>query len=93
MLTGEKDIKAKLLSKVKAENAISDRAIKQNKLAQNKKDEKHKNMRKEREDLVEKIENINDKIIATEWHYDVELRKYNDPKLILNEQKKTHAYK
>ena len=56
-------------------------------------DEKHKNMRKEREDLVGEIETVNDKIIATEWHYDVELRKYNDPKLILNEQKKTHSYK
>ena len=33
MLTGEKDIKGKVLSKVKTENAISDRAIKQNKLA------------------------------------------------------------
>lgn len=50
-------------------------------------------MRKEREDLVGEIETVNDKIIATEWHYDVELRKYNDPKLILNEQKKTHSYK
>ena len=71
MLTSEKDIKGKVLSKVKTENAISDRAIKQNKLAQNKKDEKHKNMRKERADLVEKIDGINKKIIDTTWHHDV----------------------
>lgn len=82
-----------MLSKVKTENAISDRAIKQNKLAQNKKDEKHKAMRNERSDLVDQIDGVNKKIIETQWNYDVQLRKFNDPKLILNEQKKTHAYK
>ena len=60
-----------MLSKVKTENAISDRAIKQNKLAQNKKDEKHKAMRNERSDLVDQIDGVNKKIIETQWNYDV----------------------
>ena len=50
-------------------------------------------MRQEREELIGKIDTVNNKIIETEWHHDVELRKFNDPKLILNEQKKTHSYK
>ena len=50
-------------------------------------------MRNERNDLIDKIEGVNKKIIETQWNFDVQLRKYNDPKLILNEQKKTHAYK
>ena len=50
-------------------------------------------MRNERNDLVDKIEDVNKQIIATQWNFDVQKRKFNDPKLILNEQKKTHAYK
>ena len=45
MLAADKDVKSKLLSKIRGENAVSDRAIKQNKLAQNKKDEKNKKLR------------------------------------------------
>ena len=70
MLTTEREIKSKLLSKIRAENAISDRAIKQNKLAQNKKDEAHKALRAERNDLREDLDKTNEEIIAQSWLLD-----------------------
>ena len=63
MLTGEKVVKSQLLSKIRAENAISDRAIKQNKLSQNKKDEEHKKLRSERNNLKEDLDEVNTTII------------------------------
>ena len=59
MLTAERESKSKLLSKIRAENAISDRAIKQNKLAQNKKDERHKELRNIRYDMREDLDKTN----------------------------------
>ena len=64
ILTTEREIKNKLLSKIRAENAISDRAIKQNKLAQNKKDERHKELRNVRNDLKEDLKKTNEDIMT-----------------------------
>lgn len=82
MLTTERETKSKLLSKIRAENAISDRAIKQNKLAQNKKDEAHKALRAERNELREDLDKTNEEIIAQSWLLDQETRRYNDKGLL-----------
>lgn len=59
------------MSKLKGDNAISDRAIKQAKLAQSKKDEKVKNMKEERDRLHEDVELLNDEILKKSWIKDV----------------------
>ena len=93
MLTTEREQKSKLLSKIRAENAISDRAIKQNKLAQNKKDEAHKALRAERNELREDLDKTNEEIIAQSWLLDQETRRYNDKGLLQRHVRETMALK
>jgi len=93
MLAAEKDVKSKLLSKIRGENAVSDRAIKQNKLAQNKKDEKNKKLRQERTDLKEKLDEVNSQIIDQSLTCDRETRKFNDRGLLQRHVRETMALK
>ena len=93
MLAAEKDVKSKLLSKIRGENAVSDRAIKQNKLAQNKKDEKNKKLRQERAELKEKLDEVNAQIIEQSLTFDRETRKFNDKGLLQRHVRETMALK
>jgi len=93
MLAAEKDVKSKLLSKIRGENAVSDRAIKQNKLAQNKKDEKNKKLRQVRTDLKEHLDEVNDKTIDQMLTCDRETRKFNDRGLLQRHVRETMALK
>ena len=78
------------LSKLKGDNAISDRAIKQAKLAQSKKDEKLRNMKEERDQLHTDVEELNDKILKMSWIKDCETRKLNDKNLTKKAQAETN---
>ena len=78
------------LSKLKGDNAISDRAIKQAKLAQSKKDEKQRNMKEERDQLHTDVEDLNDKILKMSWIKDCETRKLNDKNLTKKAQAETN---
>ena len=78
------------LSKLKGDNAISDRAIKQAKLAQSKKDEKLRNMKEERDQLHTDVEDLNDKILKMSWIKDCETRKLNDKNLTKKAQAETN---
>ena len=93
MLTVERESKSKLLSKFRAENAISDRAIKQNKLAQNKKDERHKELRNLRATLREELDKTNLTIIEKSWLLDCETRRYFDKGLLQRMVRETMGLK
>ena len=78
------------LSRLKGDNAISDRAIKQGKLAQSKKDEKMKEMKEEREALHEDVDLLNKEILKHSWTKDVQTRKLNDRNLTKKAQAETN---
>jgi len=59
------------LTRLKGDNAISDRAIKQGKLAQSKKDEKTKEMKEERDMLHDDVDILNDENLKLSWTKDV----------------------
>ena len=93
MLTGERDFKAKLLTKIRAENAISERAKKQNALAKNKRDEARKALRLIRDGLNQDLNATNKEIIEQSWLLDQETRRYNDKDLLNKTVKETMGLK
>lgn len=70
ILLSEKKSQTEVLAKVKTENAQSDRAIKQGKLAMSKKEAKTKEKKEERDHLHEDIEHLNDEILKNSWTLD-----------------------
>lgn len=78
-----------MLSKLKADNAISDRAIKQGKLAMSKKEAANKELKEERDRLHEDIEHLNDEILKNAWILDKLKRKLNDRNLTKKAQAET----
>ena len=89
MLAADKDKNSKLLAKIRADNAVSDRAIKQNKLAQNKKDEHHKNLREIRQELRKELEDTNAKIFTKSWKLNRETARFNDKDLMRRMNRET----
>ena len=81
ILISEKKSQAELLSKLKADNAISDRAIKQGKLAMSKKEAANKELKEERDRLHEDVDILNDQILKDSWTLDKQKRKLNDRNL------------
>jgi hypothetical protein len=67
VLVVEKKLQTEVLSKLKADNAISDRAIKQGKLAASKKEAANRELREERDRLHEDVEILNKEILADSW--------------------------
>ena len=65
MLVTEKKVEAEVLTKLRGDNAISDRNIKQAKLAQNKKEKAHKELREEKEKLWNNYEKLSKDLLAT----------------------------
>ena len=65
MLVAEKKVEAEVLTKLRGDNAISDRNIKQAKLAQNKKEKAHKELREEKEKLWASYEKLSKDLLAT----------------------------
>lgn len=70
VLVAEKKSQAETLSKLKADNAISDRAIKQGKLAMSKKEAANKELKEERDRLHEDVDLLNDQILKDSWTLD-----------------------
>ena len=70
-----------MVSKLKADNAISDRAIKQGKLAMSKKEAATKELKEARDRLHEDVELLNGEILKDSWTLDQEKRKLNDRNL------------
>jgi len=60
VLQDEKKINTETLSKLKADNAVSDRAIKQGKLAMSKKESANKELKEERDRLAGDVEELNE---------------------------------
>ena len=60
ILQDEKKINTETLSKLKADNAVSDRAIKQGKLAMSKKESANKELKEERDRLAGDVEELNE---------------------------------
>ena len=81
VLLAEKKTQTEILSKLKADNAISDRAIKQGKLAASKKDAANKELKEERDRLHEDVEILNKEVLADSWTLDKQKRKLNDRNL------------
>ena len=81
LLLEEKKQLGETLSKLRGDNAISDRAIKQGKLAASKKEEANKQLREERERLHEDIEELSAEIFALGWEKDLQLRKLHSKDL------------
>ena len=71
ILTVEKKILAEKCSKLKADNAVSDRAIRQGALAASKKEAAEKELREERRRLHEDITILNEEILTDSWTKDV----------------------
>ena len=89
ILLAEKKTDNEVMSKLKSENLISDRAIKQGKLAQSKKEAEQKKLKEQRERLHEDVEILNTKILADSWTKDVETRKKDDRNLTKRAQAET----
>lgn len=60
VLQDEKKINTESLSKLKADNAVSDRAIKQGKLAMSKKESANKELKEERDRLHGDVDELNE---------------------------------
>lgn len=80
---------AETLSRLKSENAVSDRALRQAKLAQSKKDEADRKLKEERDKLHDEVDKLNDGILADSWMKDKEIRRRDDPHLTKKAQKET----
>ena len=70
ILQAEQKVLNDTLAHLKGDNAISDRAIKQGKLAQSKKDEKVKEMKEQRDRLHEDVDILNAEILKLSWTKD-----------------------
>lgn len=81
------------LSRFRGDNAISDRAIKQSKLAQSKKDAIKKEKNEERNELHEKIELLNQDIFDKCWKLDQETRRFKNPSLLKDVTEETMKYR
>ena len=69
-MTAEKKSQTEVLSKLKADNAISDRAIKQGKLAMSKKEAANKELKEERDRLHTDVEILNEENLEASWTLD-----------------------
>ena len=67
ILLAERKTQTEVLSKLKGDNAISDRAIKQGKLAMSKKEAAQKELKEERDRLHEDVDILNERILAHSW--------------------------
>ena len=77
----DKKVEAEVLTKLRSDNAISDRNIKQAKLAQNKKEKAHKELREEKEKLWAAYEKLSKDLLATQWTHDQTKRQLEDPEI------------
>ena len=89
ILTADKKQMQELYNSLKGDNAISDRAIKQGKLAQSKKDTALKEKKEIRDALHEDVETLNAEILKDQWTLAQQRRKLNDKALTKNAQKET----
>ena len=88
MVAFKKD-QTETLAKLKADNAVSDRAIRQGQLAMSKKEKKNKEMKEERDRLHEDVDILNDEILKKSWTKDVQTRKLHDRNLTKKAQAET----
>ena len=86
VLVAEKKLQTEVLSKLKADNAISDRAIKQGKLAMSKKEAANRELREERDRLHEDVEILNKEILADSWTESQQKLKLNNRHLTKDAQ-------
>lgn len=77
----EKKIHGDELSKLRQANAISDRAIKQGKLAMSKKEAANKELMEQRNKLHESVDDLNGKILDDLLQKDKQIRKRDDKNL------------
>ena len=89
VLNDEKKTFTETLSKLKADNAVSDRAIKQGKLAMSKKEAAHKELKEIRDNLALDVEELNDLTLKMSWTKNVQTRKLNDRQLTKKAQAET----
>ena len=89
VLQDEKKINTETLSKLKADNAVSDRAIKQGKLAMSKKESANKELKEERDRLHGDVDELNEQTLKDSWTKDVQTRKLNDRNLTKKAQAET----
>ena len=82
ILTSERKVVAEKLSKFRADNAISDRAIKQSKLAASKKKEWTDGLKAERDELDKRLNELNKSIFDKSIVLEQEKARFADPDLL-----------
>ena len=93
----EKKILSEQLSKLKGDNAVSDRAIKQGKLAASKKEEANRELKETRDKLHAAVDELNDVTFLQKWENSVQTRKLEDKNLtrsaqnVTNQARQEHA--
>ena len=71
-----------MLQKLKSDNAVSDRAIKQNKLAKSKKEEHLKKLKDIRDGLDKDLDDLNKEIFDKSVELEREIARFKDPELL-----------
>lgn len=82
MLEEEKKKIVSELADLKGQNAASDRLIRQAKTFTSKRDEEHKKMKEEEDELNKNLSDLNADIVAKAWKLDQDIRAFKDKNLL-----------
>lgn len=70
------------MNDLKGQNAVSDRTIRQSRTFTSKRDEAHKEMKDQADELQDKLQSLNVDILKRKWRLDSEQRAFKNPMLL-----------